>query len=494
MEEARPNRNLLAVGGVVTTPEGEIVEPPGGPLELPWLFQPTPERIRLAKKHLAHEPEIDPDTRWGWFVSGGEQDWEALGYVTRRDWRSAVKCWSGESVQELHNRATLHRILYYSPEGGEKPEAHLRETLRLYHRLARLEPERKFYQTVQKPLVGPLEKVIKGSYQADDFESVSRSLTVLLELTGKKHAGRFQKELLGQEFDDFLVVAATLQKELLPYQGTADSPSMGQLLSLEEEFKSLLKRAERLEHLLLEGSPPKLRMRRLTAQTCAVLAQTYGKDQNETNLKRWLREARKWDAESVSQWSDYTPTEVEEEVAAVVAFPEKEQADVKVEPRTWGHRLFGIRALNLDWAREQSREEWLESFLVFGVPIFPLRRFAAYRNMDTGEIGHFREINLLTGDHIKQGIVVVLTTFALILVGIRLTPLVFEHPPPTVSEREKVQGKIGEAVERLKVLAKTERTIKDDSSLSQAQRNKRLEAIEVERTGLIKKIQDLEKR
>lgn len=493
-EEARPNRNLLAVGGVVTTLEGQVVEPPGGPLELPWLFQPTPERIRLAKKHLSHQPEIDPDTRWGWFVSSGDPDWEALECVARRDWRGAVKCWSGDSLRELHNRATLHRILYHSPEGGEKPEAHLRETLRLYSRLAQLKPGREFYQTVQGPLLGPLEKVIEQAYQEDDFKSVSRSLTVLLEVTGKKYAGRFQKTLLGSEFDDFLVLSATLQKELLPYQGTAEVPAMGRFLSLEAEVKDLTHRAQRLDHLLLEGSPPKAKMRRLTAQVCAILGQTYAKNQNEEKLKTWLREARRWDPEAVEEWSDYVPPQMAEEEAAVVTFPEREEEEESVQPRTWGHRLFGIRAFNLDWAREQSREEWLESFLLFGLPVFPLRRFAAYRNMDTGEVGYYRQIDLLTGDHLKQGIVVVLTTFTLILLGLRVLPKIFEPPPPTASEQTQTKNQIAEAVDRLKVLAKRERALKDDSSLAPEEKKARLQAVESERAGLISKIQKLEKQ
>lgn len=487
-EEGKASRNLLAVGGVVTNTEGKVVEPPSGPLELPWLFEPTPERVRLAKKHLANNPELDDETRWGWFLSRGGPDWEALEHVTKRDWRMAVKCWSGDTTHNLHNRATLHRILFYSPDGGEKPEAQLRETLRLYHRLSQLEPSRKFYGDILPPLVKRLKAILPESYEANQLESFTRSLEVLRQVEGDEAAAALERKLLEPEFNEFLVLAASLQKELLPYQGQSYAPLAGELRSIGEELEnSLVPRGERLKRLLREGTPQYKRIGPLIGQVCALLAQTCHKAEDDSSCARWLEEAKKWDAAAVKGWDQVAVQAIEEEETPIVAFPEKDLEE-QVNPRSWGHRLFGVRARNLDWHHEVAREEWLESVLLFGIPVFPTGRYAAYKNLDTGEIGYYKKIDLLISDHIKQGLVVVVLTFALLLGVVRLVPDLLD-PPPTPVERQATQSEITEAVERLKVLAQEEASLKGKGNQSA-----RLKEIEQERAALIKKIRGLEKQ
>lgn len=476
----------------MTNTEGKVVEPPWGPLELPWLFEPTAERTRLAKKHLAHNPELEEDTRWGWFLTRGGPDWEALEHVTKRDWRSAVKCWSGDSAVELHNRATLHRILYHSPSGGEKPEAQLREALRLYHRLNQLEPSREFYSSIQRALLDPLKRAIEKSYAENDFEGISRSLAVLGQLTGPERASEFQEKMLSQEIHEFRVAAARLKKNLLPFQGSVHAPPMGHLMQYTQEVeRSLLSMAKRLKHLLGEG-PLCEQVSKTTAQVCAVLGQTYAKADNETALRRWLREAKSWDPEAAKEWDHYTPKAIEQEEAAPVAFPEQE-VEVEVSPREWGHRLFGVKARNLDWAEEKSRETWVETLMLLGAPVFPIRRFAAYRNMDTGEIGHYTQIPLVVLDHVKQGFVVVFLTFGLLLFGVRVVPTLLSGTQ-TAEQKQKTQSEISVAVERLKVLAQKEAALNDDRSMAQEKRANLLKNIQTERLALIKKIGELESR
>jgi hypothetical protein len=158
-----------------------------------------------------------------------------------------------------------------------------------------------------------------------------------------------------------------------------------------------------------------------------------------------------------------------------------------------GPAWLGVRARpSLTRARE-SREEWLEAIRLLGFPLFPLRRFVLYRNLDTGEVGQGQRLPLKISHYLWQMAVVVLLSFALLGGVLRAYPnLVGGKRPaasdePTMSPQER-EAAISRAVERLKRLAEVEAQLRKQPAFDR----ERLQIIETERQALIDRVQQLE--
>jgi hypothetical protein len=124
-----------------------------------------------------------------------------------------------------------------------------------------------------------------------------------------------------------------------------------------------------------------------------------------------------------------------------------------------------------------------------------MRRFAAFRNQDTGEVGYFLRIPLKTFDFLRQGALVLLLSFFLTF-GVMVTANGLDDSDSKTDSTvttEQITQQIDDVVEDLKALAREEADLQAQPSLSSEQK-KRLEELRARRMELIKKLQELERR
>lgn len=487
-----PSQNLLAQAGLVTNEGGRVFEPPCGRLELPWMLTVSKETARQARQHFEQSKALDADTRLGWFVVSTEAEFTGLRYLLEKDWRRALQCWKGTGFFQLHNRATLHRALFFAP-GSERPDAHLRECLRLYYHLSELDPKQTYYRAIQEELVDELKQMVQRAHDAGDDESCSRSLKILAQTVGMVAVSHLQESFFGRELEGVLRNCARVQKELLGFQGVAQAPPP----SLLDDCVSILNdevipEAARFTHKLVEGSKEREEMESLVAQTCGVLSQSYVKAGDNRAAKKWMGEALRWEPKAVEDWRSMPEETFYEHDVAEVHLPEAPEEE-KVQPRYIGSKLLGIQPGISYQVMGEAREEWVESLYIAHLPLVPLKRFAAYRNLDTFEVGYFVNIPLKFSDFLRQGLAVLAVSFVLSVGGVIIYEAATEqqHVPLSESEQQEMQNQIHQKVEELKNLAQREAKLDALKKPTKGQAQE-LEAIRQKRVRLIGELQKLE--
>ena len=492
--EGDPSKNVLALAGFITNEAGRVFEPPCGPLHLSWLFEVSREATRLAKESfsLSQKRTVRDEVRYGWFIASTEAEFAGFKFLLKEDWRRALQSWKGGGVFALHNRATLHRALSYSKD-SQKPDAHIRECLRLYHHLSELVPKQTTYRLFQDELTEMLKGSIEACHQSGDDESAARSLKILAKTVGILAVEHFQEQLFSAELKSFRVGCARLQKELLVYQGLAHAPPVDLLERCDNELsKTLIPQAASFSSTLVEGSKERNEVERLLAEVCGILSQTYSKAEDARGAKRWLGEAMRWEPSAVKNWKSLPDENFGEEESAVVAFPEKKE-DISVAPRPMGSPLFGIQAKLTQQEEGVSREEWLESIYSLFLPIFPLRRFAAYRNLDKGEIGYYLPLPLTFLDHVRQGVFVLLLSFVVTIGAVSCKNYLGQNESRGGSvSRQEISQEIDSVVEELKDLAQQESRLAGLSAPS-VEQEEEMKGVQLKRGRLIQRLQELEK-
>ena len=489
-----PSRNLLAQAGLITNEAGRVFEPPCGRLNLPWLLRVSPEDARRARQHLGKTKSVDQVTRVGWFIASTEKEFKGFDFLLKKDWRRALKAWGGGSLYNVHNRATLHRALFHC-EDAERPEAHLRECLRLYHHLSELNPSESYYRVVQEELIDHLKTSVERHQADGNDESVSRSLKVLSQTVGMVAVSHFQQQFFGKELDRLKINCAKISKELLSYQGTATPPPDEIMDAVEKGMaERVLPLASRFSHKLVEGSKERNEVEKAVALVCGIISQSYVKLGDSRGSKKWLGEAHRWEPSAVQGWSSLPDEDFGEAASAVVSFPELEE-DEAVTPRNIGSLAFGVQARVVQRMMGESREEWLESLYLAFLPIFPTGRFAAYRNLDTDEVGYYIRIPLTALDHLRQGLVVLVFSFLLVLGGMAAGNILADSQKGSadLQEQQRINREISVLVEDLKRIAQEESALTSQRKLNPKE-TKRLQALQDKRLTLIKKLEKLEKR
>ncbi|MCA9778262.1 MAG: hypothetical protein KC800_16160, partial [Candidatus Eremiobacteraeota bacterium] len=294
-----PSTNPLAIAGYITNEAGRIFEPPCGVLELPWLVQAGKEAKRQAKEALGSGRTVSEEERYGWFIASTEAEFAGLRHLLDKDWRRALQAWKSNKSFNLHNRATLHRALFYS-ENSEKPDAHLRECLRLYHFLSEKDPNRRVYRQYQEELIDHLKEMVAKAHQTGDEQSASKSMKILAQTVGMVGVGHLQQQFFGRDLDKFRTNVARVSKELLSYQGMAFAPPVDVLERCEQELSQVvLPDAARFSRTLVEGSQERNKMEEMVAQICGVMSQSYSKAGDNRGAKKWLGEALRWEPSAV---------------------------------------------------------------------------------------------------------------------------------------------------------------------------------------------------
>jgi hypothetical protein len=492
LNKGTPQTNLLAVTGMAASPEGKLVQPSRGPLNLSWLFHVSAETARRGRERLARgRVDLDPETLAGWFCISKGHDQMALDHLEQRAWRKALKIWRGlpEDRWANHNRATLHRLMYLA-EDSDNRGGHLRRATELYHSLAARDES---YRFLADWSYQELEKGLREAYRSTDDETVAKSLLIIKEIRGMAACEALQEELMLGELDDLALLCATLVRGLLPYQGVVHIPPRSLLQSSQESAElEVLPPAVRLAFRLVPGSRHRRRVESMVAELCALLAQSMFKGGDGQAGRKWQGEARRWEPGVAEEWKEPEPEHLGDDKAVRIEFSELPKDVQREEPRSLGLSWLGIRAKPVLVVRHDPREEWLEAVRFMGFALFPLRRFAVYRHPDTGEVGDSHRLPLKPSHYLWQTVVVVVVSFLLVGAAMGGSPRLWHHlraPATPGIGPEQRQAEISRAVERLKRLAEVEANLRSQPKPD----IKRVAAIEQERAALIEKVQRLER-
>lgn len=487
-----PQTNFLAVTGLVADPKGNLVKLPRGPLNLSWLFHVSAETARQGREKLAQGGvRLSQETLAGWFCAASPTDLTALDHLEQRAWRKTMRIWKSQEGQRwaVHNRATLHRLMYMA-EDQENRGGHLRKAAELYARLAR---EHAAYKSLADWSYEELRKAIFEAAKLRDDEMVARSLLLIKEMRGMVVCEDLQEELMRAEIDDLALLCATQVRELLPYQGVVHLPPLGLLNGVQDTTElDVLPLGVRLTFRLVAGSRQRRRVDAMVAELCGLLAQSMFKAGEGRSGKKWQSEAKRWEPKVAETWKEPEAEHLGDESAPKVEFSEPEASESHEEPRSFGPVFFGVRAKPALVLLHDSREEWLEALRVFGFPIFPLRRYAVYRNLDTGDIGNSRRLPLKTAHYVWQVLVVVLLSLCLVGGVLRVYPALKKSLRSTSEpgmDRAQRDVEVEKAVERLKHLAEVEAELRKQPKPD----GPKIEAIKNERQALIEKVERLER-
>ena len=491
MTPATPQTNFLAVTGLAADPRGKLVTPARGPLDLSWLFHVPPETVRRARERLAQgNVTLDRETLAGWFCLCAPHDQMALEHLEQRAWRKALRIWRSKEGERwaIHNRATLHRLMYQCEESGNRG-GHLRKAVELYHRLIREHPA---YQGLAEWGAAELKLALREAHKTRDDEMVAKSLLLVAEALGMPACEELQEELMLAEMDDLALLCATLTRELLPYQGVVHLPPRNLLQSAQETAElDVLPAAVRLAFRLVPGSRQRRKVDAQVAELCGLLAQTLSKAGEGQAGKKWQGEAQRWEPKVAQVWNEPEDDSFGDETAARVEFSQTGLESAPEEPRQWGLAWLGVSARPALVKQHDAREEWIEAVRLLGIPLFPLRRFVMYRNLDTGEVSNGKRLPLKTGHYLWQTAIVVLLSLGLIAGGLRGYAAFSKGQPdrgaPVLSAEQR-QAEIARAINRLKRLAEAEAELRKKPGSDR----KRLEAMEAERQALIEKVERLE--
>lgn len=485
-----PQTNLLAVTGLLADPKGNVVKPPRGSLDLSWLVHVSAEAARRGRELLAQgNSRLDHETLAGWFCVATPADLTALDHLEQRAWRKTMKMWKSQEGQRwaIHNRATLHRLMYLA-EDQDNRSGHLRKAAELY---ARLGKEHSAYGPLAGWAYEELRKALVEAARLGDDEMVARSLLLIKEMRGMAICEEVQEELMLSEVDDLALLCATQVRELLPYQGVVHQPPRGLLSGVQETTElDVLPLGVRLAFRLVPGSRQRRRVDAMVAELCGLLAQTLFKADDGRAGKKWQSEAKRWEPKVAEAWREPEEEHLGDETAPKVEFSSPEKVESSEGPRSFGPALLGVRAKPTLVRLHDSREEWLEAVRVVGLPIFPLRLYAVYRNVDTGEVGRSQRLPLRAGHYLWQVLVVVVLSLALVGGVLRVYPSLKKSVRGSASmDQAQREVEVAKAVERLKRLAEVEADLRSQPRPDA----KRIASIEEERQALIEKVERLER-
>lgn len=488
-----PSQNLLAQAGLVTNEAGRVFEAPCGKLELAWLVPVSRETSRQARQALQNQRTVEQDVRFGWFIVSTESEFTGLRHLLKKDWRRALQAWKGNSFFLVHNRATLHRALYYCSD-SERPEAHLRECLRLYYHLSELDPGLTCYRTMQEELVEHLKSMVRQAHESGDDESCSRSMKILSQTVGLVAVSHLQASFFSGELEELRRQCARIQKELLVYQGGALAPSEELLEECEEVLaEQILPEAARFTYKLVEGSAERSEVESLVARACGILSQSFAKAKNNRSAKKWMGEAVRWEPKAVEQWRELPEEDFEEEEAALVKLPkvEKEKSEA---PTPKGSKLLGVQSQIVYQARGETREEWVESLYLGFLPLVPIKRFAAYRNLDTMDVAYFVRLPLNVWDYLRHGLLVLITSFVLSVLAVIIYDTTHPKSGSLDPDRQaEIHQKLEGSVQELKKLAEREARLSALTKPTKEQQRE-LKGLREKRLRLIQEVEELERR
>lgn len=487
-----PQTNLLAVTGRLADPGGNLVSSPRGALDLSWLVFVSAETARRGRERLAQgQVCLDRVTLSGWFCHSEGSDLVALEQLEQRAWRKSLAIWKGRDGDRwaLHNRATLHRLMYLLPE-SENRAGHLRKTAELYAQLA--VDDAPNYRAWSEWAFAELESGVLQAGKDGNDDAVARALLLISQSQGMLACETLQERLTLEEIDDLALLCATLMRDLLPYQGVAHAPAHKLLAAVEQSLEfEVLPPAHRLALRLVPETLQRRRVDTLVAELCALLAQTLFKAGDGRAGRKWQNEAARWEPQVAKQWEPSLELAGDEQAARVEFSSADADSAEEHGPREFGNRLLGVSAQPAVAFSLEAREEWLEAVRCLGITLFPLRRFSVYRNPDTGELGGYRRLPLKLGHTVWQMVVVVGLSFLLLGAGLRF----YANSGPAaaavagVAETGDSQQQLERAVERLKRLAEVEAELRRQPQLDKG----RLSAIAEERQLLIRKVEQLEK-
>jgi hypothetical protein len=437
---------------------------------------------------------LDQDTLVGWFCIASPSDQMALDQIEQRAWRKALKIWKSQEGQRwaMHNRATLHRLMYLAEE-SEHRGGHLRKAFELYHRLAQEEAEA--YRPMAQWALTELEAAVREAAKVGDDEMVAKSLLLISQTSGMVACEDLQEQLMLAEIDDLALLVATLVRDLLPYQGVVHAPPRGMLASTQESAElDVLPPAVRLAFRLVPGSRQRRRVDAMVAELCGLLSQSLFKAGDGRPGKKWQGEAQRWEPKVAEVWTELHTDRPGDEAAARVEFSSPDQAEQQGDegPRSFGPWWLGIHGKATLVRQHEAREEWLEAVRFLGIAVFPVRRFAVYRNLDTGELGVSKKLPLKVWHYLWQTGAVMLISLALLGLVLRASPDLLQavrgsSGPPALDPVAR-QAELAKAIDRLKHLAQVEAALRRQP----AQDSERLKAIAAEREALINKVQRLE--
>lgn len=477
---------------MLADPHGQMVKPAKGPLNLSWLFRTPPELARQARERMIHGPvRLDSETLAGWFCLGVPADLAAVEELEAGAWRKTLKIWKARPDDRIaiHNRATLHRLMYLSVE-TENAGGHIRKAYELYHRLASEVPGR--YGLFTEWVDFELERSIYSADGDSDDEMVARSLLLISQTRGLAACEEIQEDLMLEDVDDLALHCATLVRELLPFQGVSGRPPKGFMERVVEQVElEILPPAVRLAYRLVPDSRQRRRVDTMVAELCGLLSQSLYKSGDGRQGKKWQTESSRWQSQVAAEWTEPETDHLGDEEAAKVELPPEEDKAEETGPRSLGPSWFGVHGRPTMVTAEESTQEWLEAFRIFGLPLFPLRRFSIRRLLDSGEIGRVERLPLKIGQVVWQAAVVIVLSFFFAVGFFRISPQTSAGDPP-VSDAEQVDrsAEAEKVLARLKHLAQVEAKLKNAAKPEKA----RLEAIEKERQTLLSRLQKLESR
>ncbi len=485
--------------GLLADPKGTLITPSRGPLSLSWLFHVPAESARRGRERLAAGGvKLDRETLASWFCLSGASDQSALDFLDQRAWRKALKIWKAREGERwaLHNRATLHRLMYLD-EASENRGGHLRKAVELYYRL--VQEENAAYRDLARWASDELGVALETAHKDGDDDMVARSLLLISQTRGMAACEELQERLLLEEVDDLALQCATMMRELLPYLGSVRVPPHTLLSSAQDTVElDVLPPAVRLAYRLVPESRQRKRVDEMVAELCSLVAQIMFKGREGRAGKKWQGEARRWAPEVAGEWREPEPEHLGDETAPRVEFSEPEaepevaaEAQMHVPSRGRGWLGVGSRATLV--RPHEAREEWLEAVRILGIAIFPLRRYALYRNLDTGEIGNSQRLPLKAWHYFWQILVVALLCLALVVAGLRIAPTLktpLSSPSTPAVDPAQREAELERAVARLKRLATVEAELKAKPKPDP----KRLKMIEEERQALFEKVERLEEQ
>ena len=475
---------------MLADPKGQLIKPSRGPLNLSWLVRVPPELTRQARERLVHGAiRLDSETLAGWFCLGEPTDRTAIEELEAGAWRKSLKIWKARPDEKiaLHNRATLHRLMYLSPE-TENAGGHIRKAYELYYRLAQEMPGR--YDLFTEWVDFELERSIYSADGDSDDDMVARSLQLMAQTKGLAACEEVQEDLMLEDVDDLAMHCATLVRELLPYQGVSQRPPKGLLERVVDQVElEILPPAVRLAFRLVPESRQRRRVDTMIAELCGLVSQSLYKSGDGRQGKKWQTEADRWEAQVAAEWAEPELEHTGDEEAANVEMPALEEVKPETGPRRFGPSWFGVSGRPTMATAQEDRQEWLEAFRVLGVPVFPLRRFLINRIFESNELGKVERLPLKAGQVVWQVLLVLLASFFLLVAAFRFVPSSFgEAVGPTVTESVDSSAEIEKVLDRLKYLAQVEAKLKNAPKRDKA----RLEAIEKERLALLSRLQKLE--
>ena len=258
----------------------------------------------------------------------------------------------------------------------------------------------------------------------------------------------------------------------------------------ERVTEEILPLGSRFSHILVDESRQRRKIEQDLALSCDLLAKSWAKVDDLQQANQWRREAARWDPNALEDRTVFSKKSLDED-RPVELPPCEVDSEPETGPRPWGSLFAGVQNRRVYHLDGEEREEWLESFYLLGIPFFPLRRFAGYKDLNSGEIIRFQSISLTFWNHLRQGVLVLIMSLGLVVLFLSMKGK--EEPSqeaPALSLKHK-RVRIHQLVERLKFLARRESELSEAQELT-LKEEAELKSLREERTVLLKELERLE--